>query len=531
MASKKELQALITLAGRIDPSLQTAMMKAAGHSQKLANETAAASRNMNKVATIAKGAFLGTLAAKAFTTATNKVRELWQEGQQLASDLQEVQNVVDTTFRESSGSINDWSKQALQNFGLTELSAKQFSSTLGSLFKNAGVANKDMTAMSQNLAGLAGDYASFYNIGQDEAFDKIRSAMSGQTDGLKQLGINMSVANLQAFALSKGIKTSYSNMNQATQAMLRYSYLMSVSSDVQGDYIKTAGSLANQQRLFKANTQQMAASIAQKALPALTKLYQTVNEFMMNADVTKAAAMVAWGFETLGDAIQWAQRNSSWLIPVMAGVATGLAAYLMVSKINGLMKLWNESTIKAILIQDGLKVAMATNPIMWIPLAIGAAVAAGVILWRNWDKITAKAKELWAAVNRLLEPLKKFFGFGKKTLEIETRVSSSGEINALNKSLPGYALGGFANQPSIFGEGPYPEVAIPLRKTPRSLGLLDQTSRILGVGGGKSISLTYAPTIYGGNREEVESLLSKHKDELLLMLEELLREKERVAYA
>ena len=133
----------------------------------------------------------------------------------VASDLNEVQNVVDTTFGDGSVKIDEWAKNAAEAFGESELQAKQFTSTLGAMFKSMGVGQADMEEMSMSLAGLAGDMASFYNLDPTEAFEKLRSGISGETEPLKQLGINMSVVNLEAFAMSEGITKSYQEMTQA----------------------------------------------------------------------------------------------------------------------------------------------------------------------------------------------------------------------------------------------------------------------------------------------------------------------------
>ena len=133
-----------------------------------------------------------------------------------ASDLQEVQNVVDTVFGKNSV-VDDWSKNTLEAFGLNELSAKRFSGTMGAMLKSSGVSGQAVTDMSMKITELAGDMASFYNLEGEEAFNKLRSGISGETEPLKQLGINMSVANLEAFALSQGIQTAFSEMSQAEQ--------------------------------------------------------------------------------------------------------------------------------------------------------------------------------------------------------------------------------------------------------------------------------------------------------------------------
>lgn len=165
-----------------------------------------------------------------------------------ASDLAEVQNVVDVTFGDSARQIQTWSEQAGKQYGLTETQAKRYASTIGAMLKSQGTAQKDVLEMSESLAGLAADMASFYNLDFDTAFEKIRAGITGETMPLKQLGINMSVANLEAFALEQGITKSYAAMSQGEQTILRYQYLMKATADAQGDFARTSDGFANATR-------------------------------------------------------------------------------------------------------------------------------------------------------------------------------------------------------------------------------------------------------------------------------------------
>jgi hypothetical protein len=108
------------------------------------------------------------------------------------------------------------------------------------MMKSSGMAGNEIVKMSTDLAGLAADMASFYNLDFETAFEKIRSGISGETEPLKQLGINMSVANLEAFALEKGITKAFNSMSQQEQIMLRYQYLMKATADAQGDSARTS---------------------------------------------------------------------------------------------------------------------------------------------------------------------------------------------------------------------------------------------------------------------------------------------------
>lgn len=211
--------------------------------------------------------------------AVKKVIEFGKAAIGVASDLNEVQNVVDTTFgTEGAIKINEWARNAAEAFGESELQAKQFTSTLGAMFKSMGVGQADMEEMSMSLAGLAGDMASFYNLDPTEAFEKLRSGISGETEPLKQLGINMSVANLEAFALSEGITTAYNSMTQAEQATLRYQYIMSATADAQGDFANTSDSLANQQRILQLEIQTLAAEIGQDLMPVAQEMLSTAKD-------------------------------------------------------------------------------------------------------------------------------------------------------------------------------------------------------------------------------------------------------------
>lgn len=199
---------------------------------------------------------------------------------QAASDLEEVQNVVDVTFGDSAGKIEKWAKAAGQQFGLTETQAKKFTSTLGAMMKSAGLAGPEIVDMSTDLAGLAADMASFYNLDFETAFQKIRSGISGETEPLKQLGINMSVANLEAFALTKGITKAFNAMTQGEQTMLRYQYLMQATADAQGDFARTSDGYANAVRTLETNIETLKTSIGNVIIPIVGDVVAGINSMI-----------------------------------------------------------------------------------------------------------------------------------------------------------------------------------------------------------------------------------------------------------
>ena len=221
-----------------------------------------------------------TVATGAVTAVSAALIKFGKEAIDAASDLQEVQNVVDTVFGDGSRQIDDWARKAGEKFGLTETMAKRFTSTLGAMMKSSGLAGKEIVGMSTDLAGLAADMASFYNLDFETAFEKIRSGISGETMPLKQLGINMSVANLEAFALAQGLEKTFSEMSQGEQTMLRYQYLMQATADAQGDFEKTSDGFANAQRRIQSSLASIETSIGKMIIEPFANATAGVADFL-----------------------------------------------------------------------------------------------------------------------------------------------------------------------------------------------------------------------------------------------------------
>lgn len=249
--------------------------------------------------------------------------EFGKQAFQLGSDITEVENVVNVSFGKLSQDAYDFAKTAKEQFGLSELAAKQYAGTMMAMLNSTGVAQDAAAEMSITLAGLAGDLASFHNISTDEAFMKLRSAIAGETEPMRQLGVNMTVAALQSYALSQGITKSWQSMTQAEQAMLRYNYIMSATSQQQGDFQRTVGSFANQWRLLTLNVQQFSAVVGQGLIAAVLPAIQAINALfsvlMRAAEAFRNFMYVLTGYK--------GQGSQGGIVNEMAGigdVSTGL---------------------------------------------------------------------------------------------------------------------------------------------------------------------------------------------------------------
>ena len=199
---------------------------------------------------------------------------------QTASDLEEVQNVVNVSFGSMANEVEAFAKTAIWSFGMSELTAKQTASTFMAMANGMGLAMKDGKNMSLQLTALAGDMASFYNVRQDVAQTALNSIFTGETESLKKFGVVMTEANLSAFALSRGITKSYSAMSQAEKVALRYHYVLKATANAQGDFVRTSGSWANQVRVLKEQFNQLLGILGKGLIQVLTPIVQVLNKLL-----------------------------------------------------------------------------------------------------------------------------------------------------------------------------------------------------------------------------------------------------------
>ena len=271
-------------------------------SSQIVNQLTGAS---NKAAKQATSIFSGMgkkiaagLSIAAFTKFTKDCLEV-------GSNITEVQNVVDTAFKGLSGSADEWASNAMTNFGLSELSAKKYMGVFGQMNDAMGITGKTALDMAENVTGLTGDVASFYNLGTNEAYTKLKSIWTGETETLKDLGVVMTQTNLDQYALNNGFGKTTAKMTEQEKVMLRYQYVTSALSNATGDFVKTQDSWANQTRILSLRFEQLKASLGKGFIALFTPILRGLNT------VLAGLQKVADGFATFTQMLTGADISSS----------------------------------------------------------------------------------------------------------------------------------------------------------------------------------------------------------------------------
>ncbi|HBC7851253.1 peptidoglycan endopeptidase EnpA [Enterococcus faecalis] len=257
-----------------------------------------------------------------------------------ASDTNEALNKVEVAFGDNNKVVEDWSKSTLTNIGLAQGTALDLAATYGDMSTSMGIGTEEAAKMSTSLVDLAGDLASFKNIGIDRVNTALNGVFTGETEALKGLGIVMTQTNLEQFAMASGaLQSSIDNSKDAKNAMarekaqdrlnkaikkhgensieardaqlklteaeskgeevqqakldslsqeelvrLRYNYVMSKTKNSQGDFARTSDQAANATRVFTESIKETSAKLGQGLLPIFTPLIIKATDFVKKGE-------------------------------------------------------------------------------------------------------------------------------------------------------------------------------------------------------------------------------------------------------
>ena len=273
---------------------------------------------------VAIGNIFANMATKAVESIGNFVKDSIDKG----SELTELENVVDSVFTTMSDKVDTFAKNALNTYGLTEKQAKKMVGTFGAMSKSFGYSEQQAYNMSTALAGLAGDVASFYNLDIDEAYTKMKSVFTGETETLKELGVVMTQAALDEFAMSKGIGKTTAKMSEQEKVALRLAFVQDKLKTATGDVIRTQDSWANQTRKLSGQIDSFKTAIGQGLINILTPVIKVINTVMAKlvqlANVFKSFTEMIMGKKSGGGGAGVAMGEVAEAAETAAGATGGI---------------------------------------------------------------------------------------------------------------------------------------------------------------------------------------------------------------
>jgi len=198
----------------------------------------------------------------------------------MASDLEETMSKTEVVFDKSAKTVINWSESSIESMGLAQQTALDMVSTYGDMGTSMEIPTERAAEMGMELTKRAADLASFKNIKIDVANTALNAVYTGETESLKKLGVVMTQANLEQFALQQGMEKSYKEMTEAEKVQLRYSYVMEKTNNASGDFARTSDGYANSQRILTESLKQVGTELGQVLLPIMTPLIQKVTELV-----------------------------------------------------------------------------------------------------------------------------------------------------------------------------------------------------------------------------------------------------------
>lgn len=244
------------------------------------------------------GSAVGNLAAQGISRAMDAVGSFVTGSIAAASDLGESTSKVGVVFGGASDKVLEFASNAATALGQSEGQVLAAAGTFGNLLRAVGLSEDASAEFSTSMVQLATDLASFNNTDPTEALDALRAGLVGETEPLKRFGVNMNEATLKAKALELGLSDGKATLDSNAKAQAAYALIMEQTSLAQGDFARTSGGLANQQRIFSAQVDDLQARLGGLFLPAITKIVTA-----LNTGLGPATDTISDGFGRLGDVV------------------------------------------------------------------------------------------------------------------------------------------------------------------------------------------------------------------------------------
>lgn len=287
----------------------------------------------------------------------------------MAMDAVESENLFEVSMGNMAKDARAWSISLSKSLGLNQYELRKNVGMFNAMLNSMGLGEQASYGMSKGLVQLAYDMASFYNLKPEEAFEKLRSGITGEAEPLKQLGIVVLEEQTKMAAYQHGIAKMGAELTESQKVLARYYAIMDQTSKAQGDLARTLDSPANKARIARAKYEELSVTLGIKLLPIFEKMIGVASKgvdifFKLPGSAqTAVLAMLA---------LAWA--IGPLLIGLSFLIATAPMALLNLKKFAELTKIT--------VVVDGLAAAFRALNLAMLrnPIVLGIIVIAGALL-------------------------------------------------------------------------------------------------------------------------------------------------------
>jgi hypothetical protein len=419
-----------------------------------------------------------------------------------ASALNEQISASQVVFGKHAKGIQSWAKTGATAFGLSTRESLSAANAYGNMFNTLGLGAGKTADMSKSMVQLAGDMASFHDQDPSEMLDALRSGLTGEAEPLKRFGVLINEASVKTFAYQNGIAKAGKELTEGQKVQARYGLIMQQTNKAQGDFARTSGSVANQQRTLAAQAENTSASFGQLLLPVMQSLqrifgsiigvmarYKTATTILIGVvvglavtvvlvngaiaaytAVTKVATAATKAYAIAQKALNLVMRMNPIGLVITALVLLGVALVTAYKKSETFRRIV-DAAFKAV--KNAAQAAWQWIKSNWpliLAVITGPIGAAAIAVIKNWDKIKAGARSAVGVLKDVWNGFASFFsGLVGRVSGIAQRVANAikapinafiGGFNALgiprvsitlpSKKILGKTIGG-----GSFGFGPF----------------------------------------------------------------------------
>ena len=212
----------------------------------------------------------------------------------------ESESLFDTVFKSNAEAVRSWSDEVSNALGLNAYALRNNAGVIYSMTSSMGVAEENALQLSKGIALLTEDLASFRNLSSEEAFNKLKAGLTGETEPLKSIGILVDENTIKQVAYSEGIAKNGAELTQQQKVLARYVAILKQTGDAQGDLARTIDSPSNQLRQLKSQVHNLYISLSNFLMPAVKTVLIWLNALAQAAINTVNSIAAFFGVTGLG---------------------------------------------------------------------------------------------------------------------------------------------------------------------------------------------------------------------------------------